>query len=726
MKRRWCPLVFCLALALLSAWPSRAQQGSCDFPVHEDYLATDWPEDCQFDPVLGIAAFDGAQGYGAVTAGGRCGRVVVITDCSTDAQLREAIDPPTSLCDDALGEPDPRVVLFNCSGVIPLSEPLTLEGECGSHVTIAGHTAPGDGVMLTGFALNLLNAHDVGIRHLRLRNQVHVDDYPEPGQTDLGCGIGLRGAQRIVVANSSISWSTDEALSAEFGTAPSESGCNQQITFQDNQVGEVLFNGEHPSGMFHSRGMVASNGSFDVSAFRNYVVSNYARNPSLQGRETPQCGNCPQQLLPSHGVQSAEFNVAFNWASKDGDADQEGFGIHFAQGADCNIRGNLLREGPDSIETVAEPYTFPIEAQDRCCDVDTDFYVAENCEILRDPVTGFDTLHCPEAETEDPIVLVDIEDALPFVDRSLVPLGDPPDFAVTGTPEGEPDLATYVLNKAGALPHDYWDEEFFADWRAWDGDVGAVIPLVFDLGKTHLQIAAQILEQPPEIGTAWADADLDGVPDNWETSPPAICPNAIWEEGTNDALDDTDGNGYSDLEDYLDCLDAQLKDFHADEFEDGVRPPDFPAEGGWTYAEGEWTEEGGELVGERPAGEDTKARAIARNTLDCELCRFEATLRATSPTPDKDAADDVHARLLGWYVDANSNVSLTLEVFESLVRVQQKVNGQVTGNGEFDLPEGISTIEPDVDYDVMMERTFNSFGQPKFVCDPTPACAAEE
>ncbi len=359
MNRLGSALVLCLALAPLSVRPSRAQPGSCDFPQHQDYLTTDWPVECQFAPVLGIRAFQGAEGYGAVTEGGRCGRVVVITDCSTDAQLREAIDPPASLCDDALGEPDPRTILFACSGVIPLSDPLTLEGECGSHVTIAGQTAPGDGVVLTGFALNLLNAHDVAIRHLRLRNQVAK---PEVG--DLGCGIGLRGAQRVMIANNSLSWSTDEALSAEFGTLapPQGTGCNQQISFQDNIVGEVLLNGDHSGGILHSRGMVISNGSFDASAHRNYLVSNYSRNPSLQGRESPQCGQCPGQLLPTHGVQNAEYNLAFNWASKDGDADQEGIGLHFAQGADCNIRGNVLREGPDSIETLAEPYSFPIEA----------------------------------------------------------------------------------------------------------------------------------------------------------------------------------------------------------------------------------------------------------------------------------------------------------------------------------------------------------------------------
>ncbi len=319
-------------------------------------------------------------------------------------------------------------------------------------------------------------------------------------------------------------------------------------------------------------------------------------------------------------------------------------------------------------------------------------------------------MHCPEDQAEDPIVLVDIEDAAPFVDRSLVPLGDPPVFNETAPPTEEPDLPTYVLNKAGALPHDYWDEEFFADWRAWDGDVGAVIPGVFGDGKTHFDISLQIPTQPPEMGTAWTDSDDDGIDDAWEQAQPLGC----YAIGDPDHRQDCDSDGWTDLEEYLDALDTTLKDFHADEFEDGVRPPDAPAEGGWTYAEGDWTEEGGELVGERPAGEDTKARAIATHTLDCEVCRFEATLRATSPTPGKGAADDVHTRLLGWYVDPTTNLSLTLEVFESRVTVQQKVSGQVTANASFSLPEGISTIDPDVDYDVMMERVFNFAGQPKY------------
>ncbi len=690
-------LFACLATAVSSPCPAPAQ--SCDVDQHPTYVPP-----CSFDPA--DLAFPEAEGFGASTAGGRCGRVVVVTRCDDadppeEGMLRHALRPPGV----PLTTVDPRTVVFQCAGIIDLVGPITIERELGSHITIAGETAPGDGVLIEGFALNLLNAHDIITRHLRLRNEVGLD------LDELGCGIGLRGAQRIVVDHCSISWSTDEALSAEFGTSPG--GCNENVVFSNNYVAEVLLDGDHPDPdvEFHSRGMVASNGSFNLSAHHNYLVSNYARNPSAQGRNDQDFGmppTCPppggcQSPIPIDGVADVRHNVVYNWASKDEEAEREGFGVHFAQGADVNIFGNILREGPDSREQStpdvtcpagSQEFTCPIEAQDFCCDFDTDFYVAENCEILRDELTGFDTPHCPEAELEDPIVLVHFRDPdhPEVADRSLTELGDPPD--ITPVPAGEPDLVSYVLNKAGALPHDFWDERFFAAWRAWEGDVGTTTPADAD-GLEHLQVEEAIGFEPPEAGTPWPDADGDGINDDWESAQPPGCYEVNPAE--DDTTEDCDLDGYTDLEDYLHALADGLENFYADEFEDGARPPAVGEGGDWTYEQGDWVEQGGELVGTRAAGDD-KARAIA-DTFECQVCRFEATLRATNPTGG--APDEVHTRLLAWYQGPQNHVSLTLEVFEGQVTGEQKKNGQTKTRFFANLPFG--TVQPDVDYDVMVE-----------------------
>lgn len=277
------------------------------------------------------------------------------------------------------------------------------------------------------------------------------------------------------------------------------------------------------------------------------------------------------------------------------------------------------------------------------------------------------------------------------VHESPSELGDPPPIA---DPPGEPDLASYILNKAGALPHDVFDEDFFADWRAWDGDVGTTT-LDDPSGLSHLEVADKITAEPPEDGTPWTDSDLDGIDDGWEMADTSGC-YAI-DMVTPDNREDCDLDGFTDLEEYLDILAANLEDFYADEFEDGsdqIPPPE------WTEEQGNWFEEGGELVGERLT--DDKARAIATGIEACASeCRFEATLRATNTTGG--AGDDVHVKLLGWYVGVADNVSLTLEIFENKVKGEQKKNGTTTTSFFVPFADPNATLQPDTDYDVMIE-----------------------
>jgi hypothetical protein len=138
-------------------------------------------------------AFPGAEGFGAKAKGGRGGKVYHVTtldDDGTPGSLRHAVD--------AKG---PRTVIFDVSGTIRLRDHLRIGNP---QITIAGQTAPGDGICLRDASL-IIAADDVVVRFLRSR----LGDTGKSGDA-----ISISSGNRIMVDHCSASWSTDELISA--------------------------------------------------------------------------------------------------------------------------------------------------------------------------------------------------------------------------------------------------------------------------------------------------------------------------------------------------------------------------------------------------------------------------------------------------------------------------------------------------------------------------------
>jgi hypothetical protein len=144
-------------------------------------------------PQARIPAFPGAEGAGRFSFGGRGGRVYVITSLEDGGPgtLREACEAP-----------GPRIVVFNVAGVIRLKRPLHIHAP---YVTIAGQSAPGDGVCVAGFTTHI-DTHDVVIRHMRFRR----------GATDVfdrDDALGGNPVGNVVLDHCSCSWGLDENVS---------------------------------------------------------------------------------------------------------------------------------------------------------------------------------------------------------------------------------------------------------------------------------------------------------------------------------------------------------------------------------------------------------------------------------------------------------------------------------------------------------------------------------
>lgn len=163
--------------------------------------------DSQQSPVGGdVLAFPGAEGYGAYAKGGRGGRVMLVTNLndSGPGSLREAIE--------AKG---PRTVIFRVGGLIEtrgleIREP---------YITIAGQTAPGDGICIkktesSGDALSLSGTHDVVIRYLRIRPGNNTTEQVGAKSANRADSFRVYDSDNFILDHCSCSWGNPETLSA--------------------------------------------------------------------------------------------------------------------------------------------------------------------------------------------------------------------------------------------------------------------------------------------------------------------------------------------------------------------------------------------------------------------------------------------------------------------------------------------------------------------------------
>lgn len=254
-----------------------------------------------------IPAFPGAEGFGAFARGGRGGRVIHVTTLadSGPGSLREAVD--------ASG---PRIVVFDVSGTIRLAKSLYVEEP---YITIAGQTAPGDGICLRDATFGVGTDHVV-IRYLRCR----LGDEGRGGDA-----ISIGAGRHIILDHCSASWSTDEVLSSSTGE-PRLSDLTVQWCF----ITEALNPENHGFGSL-IRGCQGARYSYH----HNLYAHNRGRNPRPGNYDDRN----PYEKDPVGLLLDFRNNVIYNWG-----------GGHAGYNADkesvtrLNYVGNYLVPGLDS------------------------------------------------------------------------------------------------------------------------------------------------------------------------------------------------------------------------------------------------------------------------------------------------------------------------------------------------------------------------------------------
>ncbi|HEX6287662.1 MAG TPA: hypothetical protein VFZ66_00655 [Herpetosiphonaceae bacterium] len=257
-----------------------------------------------------LAAFPGAEGFGAMTPGGRGGRILYVTTLA-DAG-------PGSLRS-ALTASGPRTVLFQVAGTITLRDDIAITAP---FLTIAGQSAPGEGVQIQGGML-MIRTHDVVIRYLRLR----PGDAPTTSAVATRDALAINGTDRdavynVVLDHCSLVWGPD------IGGASILNGAHD-ITIQHAIIGEGLYLSNHPEATpaqhGHSFGLNITQLTTDVYPTRitlhhNLLTTSDQRMPQIMGGALIEVVN----------------NVVYNW------------GVSPAQGnpRSLNLINNLFIKGP--------------------------------------------------------------------------------------------------------------------------------------------------------------------------------------------------------------------------------------------------------------------------------------------------------------------------------------------------------------------------------------------
>ncbi|WP_324719943.1 pectinesterase family protein [Salinimicrobium sp. HB62] len=253
-------------------------------------------------------AFPTAEGFGRYATGGRGGIVYTVTNLNDDGEgsLRKGV-----LKD------GPRTIVFAVSGTIELERPLDINK---GDLTIAGQTAPGEGITLKGYPMAVKD-DNVIIRYLRFR----LGDVQEVADDS----FKGRDVINVILDHCSISWATDE--NASFYQ-------NKDFTMQWCIISEALNSSVHSKGD-HGYGGIW--GGEKVSFHHNLIASNYSRNPRFSGSKTTE--NLKGEFVDFRN------NVIFNWADNS---------IYGGENGRYNLVNNYFKPGPatEDKERIVEPY----------------------------------------------------------------------------------------------------------------------------------------------------------------------------------------------------------------------------------------------------------------------------------------------------------------------------------------------------------------------------------
>ena len=437
-----------------------------------------------------LPAFPGAEGFGRFSAGGRGGDVYHVTNLndSGSGSLRNGIETAKS----------PRTIVFDLSGNIMVKSDLNVNKP---NITIAGQTAPGDGITLGGGCLKI-SADNLIIRYIRCRlgDQSGADED----------AVTITKGSNIILDHVTASWSVDETLSCQSNDVDS-------LTVQWCMVTESLLNSHHKKGAHGMGGII---GSTRQSFHHNLYAHHNSRNPKVTGRR--------------HCEVDFRNNVIYNWGSNscyDGTASYMNWVNNYYKAGPAtksNVRDRIFQlsnaaiaggpENKNNRPEDSEKYKTTLYADGN--------YVDGYPKVTSDNWSGGVIFESGSSEAKN---------------RAHKPFNFP---AITG--QSAVEAFPLVVTRAGAsLVRDVIDKrianEVITGTTTYKGSISGD-PGIIDSQK-DVSGWPQLKSKPAPL-----DTDHDGMPDTWEKQ------NHLNPNDPEDRNGDPDGNGYSNLEEYINML----------------------------------------------------------------------------------------------------------------------------------------------------------------------------
>lgn len=462
-----------------------------------------------------IPAFPGAEGFGRYVTGGRGGKVFHVTNLndSGEGSLRWA-----------LSQAGAKTIVFDTSGTIHLESALNIP----NNTTIAGQTAPGDGICLADYPV-AIKGNNVIVRYMRFRlgNKYVLKD-----GADGWDGFGGFDQQDWMIDHCSVSWSIDECLSV-LG--------NKNTTVQWCLVAQSLVNSGHSKG---AHGYGGNWGGSGASFHHNLIAHHGSRTPRLGPRPTTQLDE----------RMDMRNNVIYNFG---------GNGCYGGEGMTVNIVNNYYKPGPASptgtkgyriagigVRTKEYITTYPAYAP--ALHLWGKYYVTGNYNsaysIVNDDNWTYGIINQIDASGCDGTFTATTKDT--------IKLDQPMPFIYTTT-HSAADAYTKVLAYAGASLHrDSFDEQMVNDTR---NGIASYTGTGLSKGFVNSQDDNKPADAPDDW-SAWPtltpkavqkDTDGDGIPDAWERN------NGLNPDDASDGNAVAD-NGYTNLENYLNSLVADI------------------------------------------------------------------------------------------------------------------------------------------------------------------------
>ena len=436
-------------------------------------------------------AFPGAEGFGKYTTGGRGGKVFIVTNINDDGDgsLRKAVTTK-----------GPRMVVFAISGTIHLASPLTIR----SDITVAGQTAPGDGICLADYPVTL-GGDNIIVRFLRFR----MGDKNQKGGMVNGNGgddaFGGTHRKNIIIDHCSMSWSTDEVFSVYGGDS---------TTLQWNLISEPLnysYHFETGDSDYEHHGYGAIWGGRHSSFHHNLFAHCNSRTPRFDGIR-----NIPEE--------NGDFanNVIYDWGHNN---------VYAGEGGSYNIVNNYFRYGPSTSESVkfriANPWSKPPTIKFGKWYVDGN-YVDGSSSVTKSNRRGV----IADKGTED--------------DKKSLLIKQPFQFLEIKMQTAE-EAYKSVLKSVGAIfpKRDTLDERIINDVKNTTGHMIDV-----QGGYPHGTAYELTVNAWPALKSLPApkDSDADGIPDDWEKK------NGLNPNDASDASAYKLSKAYTNIEVYINSL----------------------------------------------------------------------------------------------------------------------------------------------------------------------------